>query len=303
MNIINHDAGDKFEVTVGLPLNDGGADHASYKFVATCFPAGASVVNSTETQTVASMNVLGNNLYSTTVQSPTANSHTCKVDAYACSIVGCGTECSTSWNIGLNSATQASLVQIVAPANITVQFQSAPEPNKAINPKTTEIRWIHYVNDETFDTTDEVAADQTMITGNYPTPYVWSQTAQNAMCLTVFLAGGLIQEIERRHCYDDLCGTWESILTVLPVPMPGIPVCAQLLASGNCLKTTTVPAGGSVRVQWLPPPFWGMNSIQRGRAYQLTGKREISFSSSSFFLLVLLILLILLILFASVLLI
>ena len=44
MNIINHDAGDKFEVTVGLPLNDGGADHASYKFVATCFPAGASVV-------------------------------------------------------------------------------------------------------------------------------------------------------------------------------------------------------------------------------------------------------------------
>lgn len=96
-NIVNHPDGDKFEVTVGISLSDGGADHDSYKFVASCFPDGAVVVTSTTVQAQNSLTAEANNLFTTMVDSPfTTNervdAHTCKVDVHACSIVGCSTE-------------------------------------------------------------------------------------------------------------------------------------------------------------------------------------------------------------------
>ena len=68
-------------------------------------------------------------LYTILVSSPITTDNTCKVDAHACSVVGCSTEMATSWNIGLNSVTTATLVDLKPPSNITLKFLSNSEPS------------------------------------------------------------------------------------------------------------------------------------------------------------------------------
>ena len=146
-------------------------------------------------------------------------------------------------------------------------ISSQPEPQKDINPKTTELRWTHAITKETYQTTSEIEEGATKITGLFATTYAWGSTPQAASALSVFLAGSLQHQIERRHCYDSLCGDWVDVLTVLPVPIPGVPVCSTPM---GCLQTTALPIGGSVRVEWRPPPYWGEKAIQRGQSYDVT---------------------------------
>ena len=274
-NIVNHATQTlKFEIQVGLPIKDGGADHDSYMFVATCFPDGQASVTSSTTNVLGDMTLIEESgLYTILVSSPITTDNTCKVDAHACSVVGCSTEMATSWNIGLNSVTTATLVDLKPPSNITLQFLSNSEPRKDINPITTELRWVHYVNEDTFATTTDVVSGTSFIRGNFPTAFTWSSTYGYAIVLDVFMAGSLLHQIERRHCYNTLCGDWLEILVVEPRPIPGIPTCPEqisLVTGFGCLSTIANPVGGEVHVEWLPPDFWGENSIQNGRAYSVT---------------------------------
>ena len=261
-----------FEVSVGLPATDGGANHNSYRFVATCYPDGQPLVTSSITKILGDLS-FESGLYSTTVPSPITTDNTCKVEAHSCSIVGCSTEIATSWNIGLNSITSATLINVIPPGNITLKFFSLPEAQKDINPITTELRWVHHVNKDTFSTTEEIAEDTKLITGNFLSAFDWKSTFSDAIVLNVFLAGSLLHQIERRHCYNDLCGDWLEILDVLPKPLPGVPQCLEpisLVTGFGCVKTLANPVGGEIRVEWDPPEFWGENSLQRGRAYLVT---------------------------------
>ena len=58
-NIVNHATQTlKFEIQVGLPIKDGGADHDSYMFVATCFPDGQASVTSSTTNVLGDMTLI-----------------------------------------------------------------------------------------------------------------------------------------------------------------------------------------------------------------------------------------------------
>ena len=245
----------------------GGMDISSLNLTITCY-------TETEQDGIVRSELIpvqGNIEHEITVNATATNDNVCSVYARICHLLGCSGMGLLAWNVGFNSQTNADIVGFHRPTHINLAVSSIPEPAKA-SPLTTDLRWYHVISQFTLDTmpkdaipfeTSSTNENVEIVQGNTNISY---GSNVSMVTLSVFGAGDIPYKLERRHCYNSICGDWQDILLLSAMHTPGNP---------GGLDTDTSPTvrvggvGGTIRVSWTKPQYWGYQSISRGRGYRV----------------------------------
>ena len=260
-------------VNISPPEDDGSAELNAFELTISCYVTSSDIRTATEMILVSAMSSSGNNdgILTTIMATPVTTSYTCRLVAKSCTSVGCSVDAADNWNIGVDAYTVATFhnqSRVGLFGSFAFSIVSQPEQGKA-DPVTTDLRWQHVINDNTYETISiENLPDEVKTDGI--TPYLGGQLlgitfvaneAQVFQFNNVPRMGDLIYAVERRHCILQpvaSCSEWENILTIEGLTTPGTPT----------IPVITSPAtGGVLFASWSPPVFFGYRSIIRGRSY------------------------------------
>ena len=260
-------------VNISPPEDDGSAELNGFELTISCYVTSSDIRTATEMILVSAMSSSSNNdgILTTSMATPVTTSYTCRLVAKSCTSVGCSVDAADNWNIGVDAYTVATFhnqSRVGLFGSFAFSIVSQPEQGKA-DPVTTDLRWQHVINDNTYETIsignlpDEVKTDEI-------TPYLGGQLlgitfvaneAQVFQFNNVPRMGDLIYAVDRRHCILQpvaSCSEWENILTIEGLTTPGTPT----------IPVITSPASGGVLfASWSPPVFFGYRSIIRSRSY------------------------------------